>query len=211
MKKNILVLIGGNSGLVQEILQMPLSNYDEVIVICHRKYFGKNRGRIIEHVNPFLFDETIIKVFHNPNIMFDVIVSCTPPVTSDYSDPLVREWGFTGLKLMNSLHHYENVNRFIYTGSCLSLIPYYHSSFYKRIKNLELQMFKSLTFCKKNKGLFAFLPPLDNQKGLLSKIFSEGKQEWSIKLVNELQKENRFLFPSGIKGVLMKSLFFFIK
>ena len=72
-------------------------------------------------------------------------------------------------------------------------------------------MFRSLTFNKKNKGLFAFLPPLDKQKGLLSKIFSEGKKEWSIKLVNEFQKENHFLFPSGIKGVLMKSLFLFNK
>ena len=98
------------------------------------------------------------------NENFHVIISNTPPQSSDFSNEKTMEWALCSIKIMNTLTHDKRINKVIYAGSCLSLLPLYHSSTYKSIKILELKSFIDLKFSNFKKNSFVILPPMGKGK-----------------------------------------------
>ena len=187
MNKKKLIIFGGNSTLVQEFLTLSLIKYEEITILSHRKYFGREGFNVIDEIDPFL--------------------SNTPPIQAEYKNPLIMEWGLTSTKLMNFFCCHENINKVIIVGSCISLIPFYNNSIYKNLKIIEAKLFLSFNYMDYKKSTFIFLPPINKNNNFLVKIFSDNQKKWVKIILDETNQNNRFLFPTGFLGLIMKFLF----
>ena len=212
MKKNI-ILIGSNSNFVKNVLNEPefLTNYNKIYLLSHRSYNGKNnKYNIVENINPFYLVNILKEIFdtYSTKIKWDILVSNTPPQMSNFNDMIIKEWSFTTLKIMNYLSFSSNVNKVIFLGSCLSFVPLFNNCFYKSLKKIEFQMFHNLNFYNNNnnKICYCILPPLKPGVVGLGKFFSQDIKFWSKKIMNEFDETNKLILPSGLIGVILKTI-----
>ncbi len=213
-EKKKIILIGGNSTIVQEILKNNeyLESYSEIFIICHRRYIGiKKNYKILESIDPSLAVKIIEDIFYTDSIelSFDIIFANTPPQNANYKDFNVVEWGITSIKIMHMLSLKKEVNRVIILGSSLSLIPFLHSDMYKSIKKLEFYCYNTLRLNKSEKICFFILPPIGEKIIGIGKFFAQSRLVWSRKIMNELRTNNNLIVPDGISGILIRILLLF--
>ena len=208
MKKN-LILIGSNSNFVQNILREPsyLTKYSKIYLISHRSYKGQDRTcEIFENINPFNLVDILKQIIDTCSATkkWDILVSNTPPQTSNFDDIVIREWSLTTLKIMNYLSASNCVNKVIFLGSCLSFVPLFNNCFYKSLKKIEFNMFYDLKYYNYSRVGFCVLPPLRPGVVGMGKLFSQDIKFWSKKVMNEFDKSNKLILPSGVIGIVLK-------
>ena len=203
-----LIIVGGNSQLISNFLKLDLEIfYKEVFIISHRKLRSKSHHNIIENLNPNKILQTIIRICSDNLFSYDIIFSNTPPLDSDFNNEKTREWSMTILKMINTISFNKNINKAIYVGSCLPLLPLYHDSIYKRIKDLEMRCYFDLNYQDFSKNSYFILPPLKSQNKVITNLISENYQKWSLEIYKELKLKNSIVFPSGLIGLITKILF----
>ena len=205
---NKLIVIGGNSNLVQRILEVNRLKYKEIFIISHRKYYGakKLNFSIFEDIKPLDFKKIITKIFNNnSNNLIDILVSNTPSVGSNYGLIKTREWSLISINLMNYLNDFTNLHKIIFTFSSLALIPFINKSFYKNIKKIEMTYY--LNFLNSEKIIICILPPLGKINGI-GNFFSEPINLWAKKIIKAFNNSNNILYPTGINGIIIKFLFY---
>tara|TARA_Y100000389_G_scaffold204208_1_gene255602 strand:- start:1039 stop:1686 length:648 start_codon:yes stop_codon:yes gene_type:complete len=209
MKKNGLIIIGGNSKLISKFLNNNLySLYQKIIIISHRKYNGNDDYEIIEFLNPKLIKTTLEKILLNKKYYFDLIVSNTPTQNIDFKNEKTLEWGKVAIDIMNTSSINKLVRKLIYTGSCLPLLPIYHNSLYKKIKNSEMKNFVKLWLNNNQKGTYIILPPLKYKNTKKLNLIFDYYEKWALKLKEELSLNNSIVYPNGFVGIVTKVLFF---
>ncbi len=209
MKERALIIIGGNSKLISELLILKLNEkYKRTIIVTHRKYKGENCYEIIEFTEPKLIIKTLEEIMSNRHYQYDIIVSNTPPQNANFQNEKTQEWGEVPIKIMNmvSVNHFNG--KILFTGSCLSLLPFYHESFYKRLKEREMRTFVNLDLNIKKKLTYLILPPLKKiNKEKLNFIWDDYRK-WALILREELGLDNLIVYPRGLVGLVTKILFF---
>ena len=209
MKKNGLIIIGGNSKLISKFLENDLQSlYQKIIIISHRKYNGNDGYEIIEFLNPKLVKKTLEKILSNKKFYFDLIVSNTPTQNIDLKNEKTLEWSKVAIEIMNMSSINKLVRKLIYTGSCLPLLPLYHNSLYKKIKNSEMKNFVKLWLNNNQKGTYIILPPLIYKNTKKLNLIFDYYEKWALKLKEELSLNNSIIYPDGIVGMVTKILFF---
>ncbi len=204
-----LILLGGNSSLVENILKYGSirKDYSETILLCHRNFKGiKNDSTIIENINPINVLEIFTNIFDlNPENKYDILVSNTPTKNLDIKNNLMLEWSLSSLKLMNFFGSSNNVNKAIFLGSVISFIPFYKNGAYKSIKKIEFILYSELIHKNNKKVIFCILPPLSPGIRGLGKLFAEPKSYWAKKLLSEFNtKENKIIMSSKLIGIILK-------
>ena len=210
MKKKELIIIGGNSILISKFLELNLNKfYRKITIISHRKYQGEiKRYNIVDCLEPQLLEKTLKAICSNNLFNYDLIVSNTPSIKSNFTKEKTREWSMTTLKVINMLSFNINIKKVIYTGSCLPLLPTYHESIYKRLKDLEMRCYINLKYHEFKKNSYIILPPLKLKKNNHINVFFETYEKWSLIIFKELNLNNSILYPSGFIGFITKILFY---
>ena len=209
-----IILIGGNSAIIQDILEDSkfFENYDEVFILCHRSYSGINKNyKVIENINPSLISKTIEGIIRSKSIRSkcDIICASTPTKNSYYKDFKEIEWGIVSIKIMCLLSSSKEVRRIIILGSSLALVPLLRSGIYKSIKILELYCYDSLSLNRSDKVCLFILPPIGKNITGIGKFFSQSRLVWVKKIQSEIKTNNKLIVPFGINGILVKILLFF--
>lgn len=211
IKGKKMIIVGGNSSLVQELLlNNSIDNkYKEIILISHREYRGRSRNfSIIDNLNPLLIVEELIKIFESSNdIVFDILVSTTPTKKVKLDSSTI-EWAICSLKLMNFFTKSNKVNKAIFLGSVISFVPLYRDGIYKSIKKVEFELFDSIISNDLNKVSFCILPPLSPGIKGIGKLFSQSKSVWSKIILEEFDSSNRIIMPSSLIGIILRIIFF---
>jgi hypothetical protein len=209
MMEKALIIIGGNSTLISKFLKTELNIiYKKIIIISHRKYNGEANHEIIEFLDPKLLEITLNNIISNNLFDYDLIVSNTPPQNADFQNEKTREWAMVTLKVMNMFSFNHIIKKVIFTGSCLPLLPLYHESFYKKLKDIEMRYFIDLIFKNNKKHSYIILPPLRmNSDTKFNPIF-DSYEKWALILREELGLNNSIVYPRGIVGFITKILFF---
>ena len=209
MKNKGLIIIGGNSKLISEFLIIKQNNkYKKVIIISHRKYEGQTNYEILEFLEPELLINTIKEIMSDKDLEYDIIVSNTPPQNADFQNKKTLEWSNASLKLMNMISVNQFIGKIIFTGSCLPLLPFYHESFYKRLKETEMSTFVNLGSKKKRNLTYLILPPLIDKYKKNFNFLSDDYTKWAYILKEELGLSNSIVYPKGLVGIVTKILFF---
>lgn len=207
--KKKLILVGGNSSVVQTILSKKenYQNYSNVYLLCHRKYNGvKIKSELIENIDPLF----IIKLFNDilsletKEKIFDVLISNTPTKNLNLKNNTTLEWSLSSIKLMNYLFSSERVNRVIFLGSVISFVPFYKNGLYKSIKKIEFYCFYELGYFKSNKMAFCILPPLRPGVNGLGMLFSQSKEKWAQRIIKEFYTNKSIIMPSKLIGIILK-------
>ena len=207
MVKNI-IFIGSNSSFVQDLLKLDKTQetYSKVYLISHRKYLGKKKDYVIlDNIDPINIISILDPILTNTeNILFDILVSNTPPKDCDFQNGTTKEWGLTSLKLLNYLNYSQKLNKSIFLGSSLALVPFIRKGIYKSIKKIEFLLFYELEFYQSSKLGFCLLPPLTPGVNGLGKLFSQSRNVWSKKILNEFNSNNGLIIPNGLIGIIIK-------
>jgi hypothetical protein len=208
MKDLVLIIIGGNSRLVSSLLELNLEKkYKKIIIISHRKFQGNTKHTIVDELDPKELDKTITKICSSNLFNYNIIISNTPPIESDFTNETTREWSMTTLKIINMISFKENINKVIFVGSCLPLLPIYHNSIYKRLKDIEMRCYFELDYHKFKKNSYIILPPLKSKNYFAKTFFLDTYQKWSLIILKELKSKNSIVYPSGLIGIITKTLF----
>ncbi len=206
-----IVFVGANSRIVQTILStQQIAKYRAVYLISHRPYHGIDRGcyNVIDGVAPLHIISVIEKIFNNESsgTKFDLLLGNTPPQNADYLNPTTMEWALVSIKIMNFLASSPKVNKTIFLGSCLALIPLFRSSTYKSIKYLEYATYRLLYRHNKNNIKFCLLPPLTPGVSGLGKYFAEPTSRWAYKLISHFESQPTLILPDGVVGGILRLL-----
>jgi len=205
-----LIIIGGNSELIKEIIKMDfIYSYENVFLISHRSNKTKTKFQIIDSVEPKNILKVIESIFYENNKDFHIIISNTPPQSSDFSNEKTMEWAMTSVRIMNTLSFNKKIEKVIYAGSCLSLLPFYHNSVYKNIKCLELRSYIDLRFSKFKKNSFVILPPMEsgNEKQLKLNLVKDSYSTGAKLMIKAIVQDKQIIFPSGVVGIACRLLF----
>lgn len=210
MNKNI-IFIGSNSNFVQDILKNKylLKKYSKIYLLSHRKYnYNRINKIIIENVNPFEIISVLKQIIQKSEktVLWDILISNTPPQSLNFDDHIIREWSITSIKIMNFLSHLSNINRAIFLGSSLSFVPFLKNSKYKTIKKIEFEMFYYMGFYEEKKIGFCILPPISPGVQGIGRFFSQEQTFWTNKIIKEFDRSNKIIMPSGIIGIILKLL-----
>jgi len=209
MKNKGLIIIGGNSKLISEFLIIKQNNkYKKVIIISHRKYEGHTNYEILEFLEPELLINTIEEIMSDKDLEYDIIVSNTPPQNADFQNKKTLEWSKASLNLMNMISVNQFIGKIIFTGSCLPLLPFYHESFYKTLKNNEMKSFIKLNLRLNKNQTYIILPPLKCKSDKRINPIFDNYEKWALILKEELSYNNSIVYPRGIVGIITKILFF---
>lgn len=205
-----LIIIGGNSQLIKEFINMDfIFSYEKVFLISHRNNKLKTNFQIIDSVDPKNTLKVIEGLITENNENFHIIISNTPPQSSDFSNEKTMEWALCSIKIMNTLTHDKRINKVIYAGSCLSLLPLYHSSTYKSIKILELKSFIDLKFSNFKKNSFVILPPMGKGKEKKFNLLEDSYCNGAKLIIKAITKDKQIIFPFGVVGFACRLLFHF--
>lgn len=208
MKEKVLIIVGGNSKLISKLLEIDLNViFKKIIIISHRKYKGNKRHEIIQFLEPRLLKKTLENIIENEHFNYKLIVSNTPPQNADFKNKKIQEWGNASKTIMNMNNLNNKIEKIIYTGSCLPLLPFYHESFYKRLKNDEMKSFINLDLKKNKKFSYIILPPLKFKNDLKFNLIFEDYEKWALIIKKELSLSNSIIYPGGIVGFITKLLF----
>ncbi len=206
-----IILIGGNSAIVQSIIKskLILNQYDEVIIICHTKYRGGvDNLTIMDNINPISASSLVLEYINQASrdLHFDLIISNTPTNETAYCDDKTLEWGLLSARLLPALSRNSHVNRALFLGSSLALIPFYHGSLYKRLKQMEFSIYQK--FCIPGNGKIAYflLPPIAGSNGLvgLGRIFAQPREIWINNILSALTSNRELIVPKGLVGVVCR-------
>ena len=209
MKEKALIILGGNSKLISKLLEYNLFKlYKKIILISHRKYNGKLNFEIIEFLDPKLLEKTLENIISSDQFEFDLIISNTPPQNSNFQNSNTLEWSMATLKIMKMNTLTKKFRRLIYTGSCLPLLPFYHESFYKTLKNNEMKSFIKLNLRLNKNQTYIILPPLKFKSDKRINPIFDNYEKWALILKEELNYNNSIVYPRGIVGIITKILFF---
>jgi hypothetical protein len=186
-------------------------SYEKVSLISHRHNKLKTHFEIIDSVDPKNILKVIEDLLTEKNETVDIIISNTPPQSSDFSNEKTMEWAMTAIKIMNTLSFDKRIKKIIYAGSCLSLLPLYHSSVYKNIKYLELKCFLDLKFNNFKKNSFVILPPMEKgkEKHLKLNLLKDTYTNGAKLIIKAINKDKQIIFPFGFVGFACRLLFHF--
>jgi len=211
IQKNLIV-IGGNSRLVNNFLTKESNlTYKNVFLLSHRKKENKDNFNIIDCIDPLNILNVINDLLNVSSYNFDVIISNTPPQCACFLKEETMDWALISIKLMNSFSFNDRIERVVYTGSCLALIPFYHNSIYKTIKCMELTSFIGLKFNRFEKNRYVILPPMYEgmKSSNLKFIFINDTFSNGAKLISKaIGNDKMIIFPFGLLGVICKMLFY---
>ena len=187
MKQNGLIIIGGNSKLISKFLNDDLFHvYKKIIVISHRAYKGEKNYEIIDNINPKFINKALVKIISDKNFSFDLIISNTPTGNADFQDENTLEWSLLASKIMDNNDINRLFRKIIFTGSCLPLLPLYHDSYYKNIKNNEMIKFMRLCLNYDKKFTYIILPPLKFKNIKKLSFIIDDYEKWAVILKEEL-------------------------
>ena len=169
----------------------------------------KIKSNIIQNINPVDIIEHVKKILNlsSTDFMFDVLISNTPPKTSDYTKESIKEWGLVSLKLINFLSFNKVINKTILLGSCLSFVPFLRSGIYKAIKKIEFNFFYELHYYKSSKLAFCILPPLSPGVDGIGVYFAQSQEYWGKKIMNAFNFQTSIIIPNGLIGLILKLIF----
>ena len=209
----VIIFIGSNSSLVQTIIKKKknIYRYSKIYLLCHRKYKGKKENYIIiENISPIDIINCLKEIIlsNSEKNLIDILVTNTPPQTSDFDDEKTKEWGLASLKLFNYFGFSKKINKAIFIGSSLSFVPFLRSGIYKSIKKIEFLIYYELYYNSTLNLSFCLLPPLSPGINGFGKYFSQSKIYWAQKIMNEFNTETKFILPNGLVGLILKLIFF---
>tara|TARA_B100000575_G_scaffold46581_1_gene33720 strand:+ start:5767 stop:6426 length:660 start_codon:yes stop_codon:yes gene_type:complete len=211
IKGKKIILLGGNSSLVQNLLLSEAidQKYSEIIIISHRDYIGLSRKfSIIDNLEPICIIEEFKKIFESSDdIVFDILVSNTPTKKIRLNSSTI-EWAISSLKLMNYFSKSDKVNKAIFLGSIISFVPLYRKGFYKSIKKIEFELFNNIINNDLKKVSFCILPPLSPGVKGIGKLFSQPINVWSKIIFEGFDTNTRIIMPSSLIGIILRIIFF---
>ena len=203
----VLIILGGNSTLVDKFLQTKIEkDYQKIIIISHRKYKGLSKHEVIDFLDPALLEDTLNNILLDNSFEYDLIISNTPPQNADFNIKKTLDWGMSAIKVMKMDSIKNKFRRIVFTGSCLPLLPLYHKSFYKELKYSEMSAYINLNNKYCQNFTYIILPPLKLSKHKFS-FLHDSYENWAYILKKELGLNNRIVYPKGIVGFVTKILF----
>jgi hypothetical protein len=204
----VLIILGGNSTLIDKFLQTKIEKkYQKIIIISHREYKGFSKHKIIDFLDPALLENTLKNILSDNSFEYDLIISNTPPQNANFNIKKTLDWGMSSIKVMKMQSINDKFKKIIFTGSCLPLLPIYHKSFYKELKYSEINTYIKLDNKYYQNFTYIILPPLKLSNHKFSFIY-DTYENWAYILKKELGLNNRIVYPKGIVGFVTKILFF---
>ena len=210
----IIFLIGANSNFIQEFInEYDLSTlYDKIVYVSHRPYNYSLSNKKESFIN-FLSREDIYNELSSltyTNNSIDILFSNTPTNLIEMNDKTL-EWAQYPKVFMKDIINLKNINRCIYLGSTLALVPIIKDSLYKRIKRSEFKEYIKLRGSFRNKVCYFLLPPIDDNLTGIGYLFKEKKIYWINEVMKSLNTKDKIIIPRGMNGILTRILLLFKK
>ncbi len=210
--KKTIFLIGANSNFIQDLIKENdlTASYDKIIYVSHRPYKYKLRNKkecLLNFISRDEFYKKLSATISNENIV-DILFSNTPTSLNNMNDE-TYDWSIFPIEFMENINNYKNINRCIYLGSTLSLVPVIRNSTYKRIKKYEFEKYVKLREKLESKVCYFLLPPIDTNINGIGYLFKEEKSYWIHEVIKSFDTRTKTIIPEGLNGILVKILLLF--
>ncbi len=210
--KKIIFLIGANSNFIQELInEYDLTTfYDKIIYVSHRPYNFTLSNKKESFVN-FSSREDMYKELSSMTYAknsIDILFSNTPTNLKEMNDRTL-EWAKYPRVFMQDICKLNNINRCIYLGSTLALVPIIKDSLYKRLKRREFSEYIKFRDTFKGNVCYILLPPIDDNLTGIGYLFKEQKIYWINEVMKSLNTKDKIIIPRGLNGILTRILLSF--
>lgn len=213
--KKVIFLVGANSKFIQEFVhRFKLNNsYDAIYYVSHRKYMHKVNDKkefTLKFTSTDNFLDQLDNILKNNVDFADFIFSNTPTRINNFTEN-TKEWAELPSLFIDKIAYFNNINRCVFLGSTLSIVPIIKNTQYKIIKRNEFNKYLVYKNLLQDKVAYLMLPPIDDKIKGIGYLFKESKSLWLDIAYKSLSSKESLVIPTGLNGILVKILLLFKK
>ncbi len=209
---NILICIGANARIIQQCLKSEKTLFNFIYLFSRNNYYGilPTSSIHIKLEDPLLILLKIKEISEKAKESDNIKIIYSSFCTNRNLNPEgcgIWDAGFS-LSLQCLVLNTKNLTRLAILGSTQAVWFPFSKDFYLRNKILELNGFLQLTSLDvQGKLCYLALPPLDESRNLIGKLFIKTRKECAAVIVRCLDQKNKLLIPRGVYAFIAKIFF----